>query len=323
MIDRARGHASWGRRVKRHRMREVRAVEHGGGVAGLVLEPDGRRLDPVREPRHHRQRADRQSRQRPARSRAASMVSGVRCRPDERLARLLVRLGRHPPGPRTADRRGRRTRRRRPAAPRPRTTRCTPGRRPPATARPECPRCRRSSPDRGNCRTAAGRPARARPAVNAIPAKRRRRPRPCSHVSFTEWRRCSTIPTPRNSAALTQACPATATASPASPSGVSNANPARNIPEWLTVENASSRLTWRSRKQNSAPTMAVMHAEHQEQVARSRCGARARRRTSPSRPARSRRGRARPSPRRTARRPASARPRARRPARSGTGRSPP
>ena len=33
--------------------------------------------------------------------------------------------------------------------------------------------------------------------------------------------------------------------------------PARNMPAWLMVENASSRFRCRSRKQNSAPTTAV------------------------------------------------------------------
>ena len=38
---------------------------------------------------------------------------------------------------------------------------------------------------------------------------------------------------------------------------MSSANPARNIPAWLIVENASSRLRCRSLKANSAPTTAV------------------------------------------------------------------
>jgi hypothetical protein len=42
-------------------MSEVRAVQHGGGVAGLILGPDGGRLDPVRKPRHHRQHVDRKT----------------------------------------------------------------------------------------------------------------------------------------------------------------------------------------------------------------------------------------------------------------------
>ena len=103
-------------------------------------------------------------------------------------------------------------------------------------------------------------------AVKITPVTGRRLPRPCSQVSFTECSRCKTMPTQRNSAPLTNAWPATYSAVPARPSGVSSANPARNIPAWLIVENASSRLTCRSRKANSAPTTAVEHAEREEQV---------------------------------------------------------
>ena len=65
------------------------------------------------------------------------------------------------------------------------------------------------------------------------------------------------MPAPRNSAPFTNAWLSMDSASPARPSGVSSANPARNMPEWLIVENASSRLICRSRKQYSAPTTAV------------------------------------------------------------------
>ena len=42
--------------------------------------------------------------------------------------------------------------------------------------------------------------------------------------------------------------------------------PARNMPAWLMVENASSRLMCRSRKQNRAPTIGGEQAEGQERV---------------------------------------------------------
>src|SRR5579863_1995196 len=50
--DRGRGDAGRRRPVKSHRAARMRAPQHRGGVAGLVLEADRRRLEAGRDPRY-------------------------------------------------------------------------------------------------------------------------------------------------------------------------------------------------------------------------------------------------------------------------------